>query len=496
MLFNEILIASTLALVVILSQFYFFFKTKKECKNLSNLFPEKHDEFGQDILKISPTVIDPVSKDYIEFIDSEESMTVNLIDVNNNVSISKSFREILDGTNKYLRNNVETTAEFNILKDIAERISDSDENKISATVSLPLYIGLMGTFVGVIFGILNIIFSKDGIDNSIITEQSIQAFLSGVLIAMLGSFVGLLLTTFNNSYSLKKARAEKDTRKNQYYNFLQVELLPTLENSLSKSLRSFKENLVLFNEEFSVNIGEFKGTIPKISENLKQQTQLIREFRNFDFAELAKANVKIFDKLNKSTALFENFNNYVNTLNVSLSKSDEFLEKIISLLNRFTEFENHIKDVGTLIKETEKNYGIIGETMMQHLYSLKQRYDLITDLVNKSEDEIKDIALSFNTRIQVLSQNLEKKIDEVFNFSPTNNPFLKLELLESINKTLKDILLKDQRQTNNLTVPEEFIDAIESLKSSINSLKKSIRPSVFRPKEFFKFIFSNNNNKI
>lgn len=496
-------IAIGLTLFVVLVQFIFFVKSMNECDKLSKLFPSKLNDQGKSLLIIKDSIINRESKQLVDdnspkILNSADLKVIKLIALESSEkNISPHFRGILSSTNSYLKNNIDTTAEFNILRDIADRVSDSEENKIASTISLPLYIGLMGTFVGVIYGIFNIVIFKGEIGSSIISDDSIQAFLGGVFIAMFGSLIGLLLTTFNNSFFFKRAKSIRDALKNSYLNFLQTELLPTLENTLGKNLREFKDNLSSFNEEFSGNILDFKGTIPAITDNLKLQTEFIKKFREIDIERVANVNLKIFDKLTESAEIFKSFNKYASSINKSVLKSDEMLIKLTDLLNRLSDFENNIKSIGVLVRNSDENYAQIGEYIVEKLSALKNRYQLIQEFVDKSEDEVKNISNESIDRIKALSQNLEQQFDNVFNFTTVDNPFSKLELLESVNKTLMIIseklnqpkpTLPAKDDNHNLTV------VITQLSHSINALKKSIRPSIFKPGQFFKFIFSRDGN--
>jgi hypothetical protein len=82
---------------------------------------------------------------------------------------------------------------------------------------------------------------------------------------MAASACGLLLTTLGNFY-FKRAKLYRDRNKNDYYTFLQAELLPSLASDMAGSLSSLKDNLDAFNQEFSQNINSFKGTVAGISE--------------------------------------------------------------------------------------------------------------------------------------------------------------------------------------------------------------------------------------
>lgn len=70
---------------------------------------------------------------------------------------SLTFVKIVTDTNEYLLNNRGAAADFNILKDISERRAEAGDEQIQAQLSTPLYLGLLGTFLGAILGLFSII---------------------------------------------------------------------------------------------------------------------------------------------------------------------------------------------------------------------------------------------------------------------------------------------------------------------------------------------------
>ena len=59
-------------------------------------------------------------------------------------------RKIVYSLNTYLLRNKGVASDFHLIKDVVERNCDSVEEDIHQTVSLPLYLGLLGTFLGMI----------------------------------------------------------------------------------------------------------------------------------------------------------------------------------------------------------------------------------------------------------------------------------------------------------------------------------------------------------
>jgi hypothetical protein len=288
---------------------------------------------------------------------------------------SPAFAEIVDDTNEYLRNNKGAAADFNILKDISERQSEVLEDEIESTVSTPLYIGLLGTFLGVIFGLSGIIFGG-GVNN-----DAIQVFIVGVVIAMVGSFVGLLLTLWGN-HLFKDARFERDRQKNSYYTFLQARLLPKLHSDMATSLSNLKSVLDAFNKDFFDKVADFKPIIAGITENIQVQRDFLVKMEEVGYTQIANASVQVFDKVSKSTEEFQKFLGYQQTLNRSLEMSDQTVHQIKGLLDRMLGFERGINNLGQYIGQhdnlIQKQLDFFGkhEQEMDNISSkIEQYYD-------------------------------------------------------------------------------------------------------------------------
>ena len=480
---NAIFLAIILVVVVLGLQFLFSKKSRKEIKRLREIFPNRKG-------------IDGVQNYWIEdtSLEFDTSSSNKYIRINpTSAEISEEFRAIVKGTNKYLDSNSETSAEYEILKDIAERISDSEERKIASAISTPLYIGLMGTFVGVIFGIIFLLIGTSGN----FTTQAISDFLWGVLIAMTGSFAGLLLTTIDNSWKFKDAKSERDKLKNSYFNFLQTELLPTMENTLAHNIKEFKTHLSAFNQEFSDNIADFSGTIPKITDNMRLQTEFITKFNEINIPELAKANLQIMVKLENSIKIFDAFNDYAVSLQKSFENTDALLKNITQLLDRVSEFEKNINGVGDLVQQSYENYGKLGGAVAANLTELQKRWQLVGEFINKSDDEVKGVAVSYFKEFEGLTQKLQKELSDTFSFSEKDNPFSKLKLLDQVNKNLETISGKlDRPERKEPKTDTQLLDELKTISMELRRMRKSIPPSIFKPKDFFKYVFSKNGHAV
>ena len=268
---------------------------------------------------------------------------------------SPEFARLIKDTNDYLWANKGAAADFNTLRDISEREAALLDQEIEAQISTPLYLGLLGTFLGAILGLIALVnpfgdaptAGGASFDNADVTH-----FLGGILIAMSGSFTGLLLTLAGNQL-LKSARATRDRLKNGYYNFLQKALLPRLNSDMQASMSNLKSVLDTFNQDFFSKIqadffskiAEFTPLISRITENISIQKNFLEKLQQIGYTELANATIKVFDRVDESAASFEKFLGYQKSLNVAVSEGADTARTITALLDRLGSLENALAQV-------------------------------------------------------------------------------------------------------------------------------------------------------
>jgi hypothetical protein len=269
---------------------------------------------------------------------------------------SPEFGRIVQDTNDYLWANKGAAADFNTLRDISERETDLLDQEIEAQLSTPLYLGLLGTFLGAILGLIALVNpfgdAPSAAGASSFNNADVTHFLGGILIAMSGSFTGLLLTLASNQL-LKSARATRDRLKNSYYNFLQKALLPRLNSDMQASMSNLKAVLDTFNQDFFSKIqadffskiAEFTPLISRITENITIQKDFLEKLQQIGYTELANATIKVFDRVDESAASFEKFLGYQQSLNAAVSKGADTARTITALLDRLSNFEKALDQV-------------------------------------------------------------------------------------------------------------------------------------------------------
>lgn len=259
-------------------------------------------------------------------------------------SATAEFADVVQGTNAYLLKN-KGTADFDILQSIAERRALALDAEVQSGTSAPLFIGLMGTFLGAILGLGGLLGGSGEFN-----EAAIQGFLRGVTVAMIGSLCGLGLTLWGNVL-YKTARRQSEQRRNDYYTFLQVQLLPILHSDMAGSLGTLKAVLDSFNQEFLSKIYEFGPIVRALNENITVQKDFLEQLQKVGYTQMANASIRVFDKVAESAHHFENFLAYQQELNQTLRNGQQVAGSLTSLLGRLSGLENGLNQVPALVQQ-------------------------------------------------------------------------------------------------------------------------------------------------
>ncbi len=378
----------------------------------------------------------------------EERMNLELIRVQSGGN--RVTEKILYSINTYLLRNREIAADFHLIKDIVERNCDTVEEGINQTISLPLYLGLLGTFLGIVFGLFQI----SGIDftsDPAALNGAISLLLGGVKIAMIASFTGLLLTVLNNGVFLKGAKAETEERKNDFYTFIQVELLPLLNQNINATFYALQNNLHRFNTEFTTNIGSLSSVMGKNHDALIAQERILNTLEKLDITEFAKANVIVLRELQDAVEKFNQFNKNLSGLNEMVQLAGGYTDKLNGMIARTDDFHA----LGKQVMQTFENNLQLQKFLQDHYASLDESRQMISTAVNKVNDvldqSLSQLKLFTQERIQEVQKISLREFDLMKNEYPEKWKKLdQLTYLETVNRNLADMKTASSAQMSGL----------------------------------------------
>ncbi len=378
----------------------------------------------------------------------DDDLYVNTIEETNTTTIycqypSTEFKQTLDDINKYLLKNKDKTFDYQIIKEIVERNVSSLENEVDTLLPSPLYIGLMATIVGIAFGV--VFFAQGGdLANLIIGREvdasGIQALLTDVGIAMIATFIGVLVTKLSTQ-TFNDARTEMTRNKNTFLTWIQSELMPKIPDDITGAIKRMTDNLNLFNYTFAQNTNNLSTTFAKINENYDRQTALLTAIKDLNIEKIAQANVDFCQKLTSCSNSLDDFNALFNY-------SRDYIEQV---------------------KELNKQLGDINERT--------QAFELIGEYFKNEMDAVKKRIGNFDHEMSRLDSNLKKAIGEIQNTTTTSlSTFTQAvqEQNQNIGKLLEtqqsELFTAITTQSNNINREiTAFDNPFEKLRSAINN---------------------------
>jgi len=466
-LIEEVIVVSIIILQVIVALFTLF-----KIRKLGKLFD---NNATLSIVKIDNRKGEFINQiKYLESTSSNNSLANNLSSIGlskfaNYFSYSNPFKKIIQSLNAYLERNNTGATDFNLIKDVVERNTNSLEEGINLTISVPLYLGLMGTMTGIVVGLFNMY----DIQNVVSDENlgsGINILLGGVKIAMISSLSGLALTVLNSGLFFRLAKNKLEEEKNDFYTFIQTELLPVVNQSLNATFDSLQRNLLKFNSEFTINLNRLGGLFDINYEALKAQKATMDMLKEIDLEKTAKYNVQVFKQLHVSMEEFEKFNQYLASINA-------FVNKVNYLIKRTENFESIAGGIDKRLAESHQ----LMEFIQSHFKALDDRKKIIQHTVINVDDAISEAINNLKAHTQNSIEKVKKfTIDETealkSALSDSRTNLSNLAYLENLKKDVS--LFKDSSAIQGEKVKQELaglnenIDRLYEVLEEINNRQK------------------------
>lgn len=386
--------------------------------------------------------------------------------------------QIVSSTNTYLLRNKGVVSDFNLIKDIVERNCDATDEEINTLLPIPLYLGLMGTMLGIISGLgFMIVTGFDTFFDFSQENNGIGILMSGVGLAMISSFIGLLLTVIASGIFYKGAKTKVEGLKNSFFSFIQTDLLPVISQNVASGMFTLQANLMKFNDKFEGNISNFNQVLGRILSSFNSQVELMHELKEINVAELASANVTVLRELRTSTKEFEKFNVYLQQVNSFVDNASRLNTQLASQLDRTRSIELVAATIGRNVDlntkmmevlqsdireiDTRKQYMsdaviTVDEAIQKGLEGLKEhtlaKLNAIRDITIKEEDLLEKLLMEDRGNLSELKKlsAVKDSMDKVEQATKLQN--FKLDtLIESINKLAE--ATRNQR-TEKLKLPK------------------------------------------
>lgn len=477
-------------------QIYVFTNVFLKIKSYQKFFPNSFKEIQIKKFLITKTILSEpeLFDNYLESLSEDiqivhEDQNVEQVELlvipNSTKSNHTHFADVIKSTNAYLCKNKGASADFSILKDTCERHLEKVDNEIGNLINVPLYIGLAGTFVGIIIGLWGIDFTAttEG-TTTIISSESIGQLLNGVIAAMFASLVGLTFTVINTALVYKPAAYKNETDKNHYYDFLQRELLPFLNIGVSKSLGSFKDVLNHFIIKFGENMDDYKDSGLLLNENLQKQQTVLEEINKLNLMRTSTEIVNIFAKLKDTSEDLSKFQVYQKGLNNYVDKTEQVVQDMNTIIAQFKDFNINLKAISNNSVATIELQKQFKDSLEKHFPTINDHREVWRGQVDELNQDIKEVYKELNSYFKTSTEQIQSFIGSNNNFFTGINEIqnaIKIFVENSSIQKDEFNVLKNQivdlrndfkdSQKQSIETNKALIDAIIDLKKTISKIE-------------------------
>lgn len=432
----------------------------------------------------------------VTYVDAETGKATNSIVIGNVAAAESELKNLILDINSYIKKSKGTVA-FSIIQNKAERRISMLYEIATSKMSFPTQIGLMGTFFGVFVGLLEFLIGTRFGDG--ITDSSIQSLICGVLVSMATSFCGIAMLIKSHSKA-SDASNQIDKDKNEFYEWVQNELMPSVDVSMVEAIGKLHETIDQFEPSFSGVISEFKtafrdvtgafGTdfresvkvvssavkrmgenMDKVNRNIKLQDDLLDSIRSRELIKGMDAFVEASHKFSEITGSLDQFErarrlmliaaqetiNIQKSFNESLDVPKKVAAEINMILNRITTFEENINKLGTELSGMQTFADSVVKQIQGNINAINAKHGIAKDFIAVADEDLEKYFDEHKQKLGLIAKHYN-------------------EALESYLADYEVMLVERKNELEQRK--REFVEAIDKklsvdeIRSEFSSLKK------------------------
>lgn len=431
------------------------------------------------------------------------------------------------------------TSDYEFIRNKVERKLNMRYDQSVVHLAFPTYLGLMGTFCGVFIGILTFLI---GFDGGNVSDSSIQNLLTGVLVSMSTSLIGLGLTTWNN-HKAGEARKKIEDDKNEFYDFIQTEVTKTASASLVSAISKLHDTVDRFEPAFNNVIKRFQTTfdsctaafgknfeknvvavskavevmgsnMDKINANVEQQKKLLELFKSNKLTDGLEKYVEAsnhFVGITQSLDKFEEARRLMlaaaqesiaiqNQYAESLKIPREVAVRISQILDRVKTFEQSVNELGDKLNQREILGNDVVNAIKDQINGISKKGKIADKYLNMADGKLEDL---YSEQVKVITEmnrrykeaieshidGFEKMIDSQKQELQTRHSAFIETLQENFNvaeirseftnlKKLNEIQVELQNLSGIVVHSKDLANSLRDIQNQLESLEKKIAKRV------------------
>lgn len=400
---------------------------------------------------------------------------------------SDFFENIKNRINYYIKENFNTGVSFEVIQNLINREVKVKDEEINHFISFPVYLGLIGTLLGVFFGIWSLLVQLDLSDGLNFAEVNLHHFLIAILGGVSASIVGLAFGTILTTFFYKSALKEVLEGKNNLLFHLKVYLIPQLIEVDHEGIGGLRISLEKFSHEAKTMSKNLVDASSTNSKNLEHQIRLMNHFEKLDITQISIENIKIFEKLENNLQAFNNFSMHLENMERISKNLESFASRTVNIDNIIKQVTLNIKQSNEVIQfiEAHKNeierykdssmefIGKVTKEIAESLEKMKSNTEELMEEYHKSValngKSIAESTEEMKSKTEKMMESLTGGLSQIAKNALKNYPEL-FEDLRSINHLERLPEIKDE--TTALKI--KLHDTLTSSSTKIDDLKQTI----------------------
>lgn len=315
----------------------------------------------------------------------------------------RANKEVTEQLQRYIEANEHLAPNFDIIKDIVERTSDELDERVRTLLSIPLYYGLCGTIFGIILGLVPLIF----LDPSDLM-YNISLLLGGVAIAMLGSLVGILISSTSHT-RYKEVSRQHEACKRMFFNWFQVERLPVIGSNPAGPIGQLIRSLNSFNQDFATNAMLMQSTAQEIGETFETQRQLLALSQELANPAALQQNLLLTQQMGRHVDVIRSFNDSIEGMQDYVEKLREATEGLQSS----AEYLGLVKQLVAHFNENHKSIEHVSGALAKHVADVhSQQQQVIDRSLEKIKEQNAFVVGEFKKHLDDLAHSLDKHLSK------------------------------------------------------------------------------------
>ena len=390
-------------------------------------------------------------------VDADTDKSTMSVVIKNVANDDAELKSLIQDINAYIRKSKGTVA-FSIIQNKTERRISMLYEIATSKLSFPTHIGLMGTFAGVFVGLL--MFLGGTLYSGEITDANIQSLIAGVLVSMITSWCGIS-RLISSHRAASEATNQIDRDKNEFYEWVQNELMPSVDVSMVEAIGKLHETIDQFEPTFSKVIVEFKDAFKnvtgafgnefrqsvqvvasavdtmgqnmnKVNKNIELQGELLATIKSNQLIRGMDAFVEASKRFGEITGSLDQFErarrlmliaaqetiNLQKDFNESMQVPKQVAAEINSILDRITKFEANINGLGENIAHTQMVGSALVEQIKENISAIKSKQkvgeNFIDTLTRVRIEKAKEILKDSDTKVCSVSEMVGYKSPSYF----------------------------------------------------------------------------------